>query len=63
MENRNFSQFWVFQNKESAIKGSLQPEIMTEDIDGAFNLTNTYRRDSDVTRRFGDIERMVIFKI
>ena len=32
---------------------------MSEEIDSAFNLTNTYRRDSDITRRFGDIEAVI----
>jgi len=57
MENRNLSQFWIFQNKESAIKGSAQLGLMPKDIDASFNMTTTYRRDSDATRHFGDAER------
>ena len=53
------SQFWVFQNKESAIKGSSQPPLITKEIDGCFNLTNTYRQDSDIIRHFGDAESAV----
>ena len=59
-ENRNLSQFWVFQNKESAIKGEGQTLSITKQWDSAFNLTNTYRRDSDVTRYFGDIETSIV---
>jgi len=29
-------------------------------LDSAFNLTNTYRRDSDIQRRFGDIENQIV---
>ena len=58
-ENRNPNQFWIFQMKESAAKGGDQTLLMTEDLDGAFNLTSTYRRDSDVTRHFGDIENSI----
>ena len=58
-ENRNPDQFWVFQMKESATKGGEQTLLMTEELDSAFNLTTTYRRDSDVTRHYGDIENSI----
>ena len=32
---------------------------MKKELDEAFNLTATYRRDSDVIRRFGDIESLI----
>ena len=52
-------QFWVFQNRESAIKCSAQASIISKEIDSAFNLTMTYRRDSDVTRRVNDIKHLI----
>ena len=33
-----------------------QPLLMVPEIDGMFNVTNTYRRDSDIIRRVNDIE-------
>jgi len=50
-QNRNNSQFWVFHNKESAIKQSRLPALFPQLYDSAFNLTITYRRDSDVVRK------------
>ena len=32
---------------------------MTPEIDGAFNLTTTYRTDSDIKRHYGDIESSI----
>ena len=52
---RNTSQFWVFQMKESASKAT----FITEEIDGAFNFTSSYRQDADITRYFGDIENQI----
>jgi len=59
IDNRNHSQFWVFQNRESAIKCSIQPSIIDPKIDETFNLTLTYRQDSDVTRHVADIEQLI----
>ena len=33
---------------------------MDSKIDACFNLTSTYRRDSDVVRRFGNIEKSIV---
>ena len=44
IDNRNQSQFWVFQNRESAIKCSIQPSVIDPKIDESFNLTLTYRK-------------------
>jgi len=57
MENRNLSQFWIFQNKELAINGSAQLGLMPKDIDARFNMRTTYIIVSDATRHFGDTER------
>ena len=43
-EKRNSSQFWVFQNKESGIKGSEQPSLISKELDEMFNLTISYKR-------------------
>jgi hypothetical protein len=59
LQNRTRDQFWVFQNRESAIKCSAQASIISQEIDSAFNLTMTYRRDSDVTRRVSDIKHLI----
>ncbi|CAG5111975.1 Oidioi.mRNA.OKI2018_I69.chr2.g6240.t1.cds [Oikopleura dioica] len=59
LENRNLSQIWAFENKESAIKGSEQPSTIPREVDSAFNVTMTYRLDSDISRRFGDIESVI----
>ena len=32
---------------------------MPKELDAAFNLTVTYRQDSDVIRRFGDMESLI----
>jgi len=59
LENRNHSQIWAFENKESAIKGASQPATIPREVDSAFNVTMTYRLDSDISRRFGDIETAI----
>ena len=33
-----------------------QSLLMSEEIDSCFNLTTSYRRDSDIVRYYGDIE-------
>lgn len=38
---------------------AFQPQNISRDLDSAFNLTVTYRRDSDVIRRFGDLESTI----
>ena len=58
--NRNQSQFWVFQNKESATKSFRQPSYIEAEIDGCFNLTNTYRLDSDIVRPFETAENAIL---
>ena len=50
IDKRNLTQNWVFLNKESAIKANSQPQYMPQEYDNAFNLTISYRQDSDVTR-------------
>ena len=63
--NRNTdSQYWVFWPREAASKGiekgtnyNLVKEI--HDWDGAFNLTASYRIDSDVVRPFGSTDSVL----
>ena len=45
--------------KESAIKGLNQPFLIPKEIDEIFNLTSSYRLDSDITHRFGDFESII----
>ena len=33
--------------------------LISSELDGAFNLTNTYRRDSDIVRHYGEIENSI----
>ena len=51
--------FWVFQNKESGIKGGEQPQLIPQKLASMFNLTISYIRDSDIIRYFGDIENSI----
>ena len=59
LENRNTDQFWIFQNKESGIKGAEEPALIPQTLDSMFNLTMSYKRDSDIIRYFGDIENSI----
>ena len=59
LQDRNTSQFWIFQNMETAIVWGEQAGLMPRELDAAFNLTVTYRQDSDVIRRFGDMESLI----
>lgn len=55
LENRNENQYWVFWPREAASKGiESGTKAMKGPWDGAFNLTSSYRRDSDVPRPYGD---------
>ena len=55
MYDRNPNQYWVFWPREAASKGiNSGTSAMKGDWDKAFNLTTSYRRDSDVPRPFGD---------
>lgn len=55
MENRNPNQYWIFWPREAASKGSERATAALKDNwDGAFNLTLSYRRDSDIPRPFGN---------
>ena len=55
MSDRNLDQYWVFWPREAASKGiNSGTSAMKGEWDKAFNLTTSYRRDSDVPRPFGD---------
>jgi hypothetical protein len=51
-QKMNFNTFNTFQ-------GASQPVTIPREVDSAFNVTLTYRLDSDVSRRFGDIETAI----
>lgn len=54
-ENRNLDQYWVFFAREAASKNAhAGSEKMYGDWDSQFNLTSSYRHDSDVHRPYGD---------
>ena len=44
---------------EIGIKGAEEPLIIPPVLDGMFNLTVTYRHDSDVTRHCNDLESVL----
>ena len=55
MFERNPDQYWVFWPREAASKGIESGTSAMEGAwDSAFNLTTSYRRDSDIPRPFGD---------
>ena len=56
--DRNFAQYWIWQNKESVIKS--RNVWYDLEVDQAFNLTSTYRLDSDIPRQFGTIRRTLV---
>lgn len=43
--DRNREQFWIFESRESGVKGGEMPTIMPRKIDEMFNLTTTYRQE------------------
>ena len=59
LSSRNYTQFWVWLNRESAIKQGTEPSVVSNEIDSAFNLTISYRSDSDVIRHSADIESVL----
>jgi len=60
IKDRNLSQYWVFANYESASKNvENQALLMPEELDGAFNMTYSYRRDSDIVRGFGSTQNIL----
>ncbi|CBY08412.1 unnamed protein product [Oikopleura dioica] len=60
-DKRDKEQFYIFYQRESGTKGHEHSSLMTEEIDGMFNLTVSYRTDSDAVRRFGMIEESIQF--
>jgi hypothetical protein len=55
MMNRNPDQYWVFWPREAASKGvESGTKAMEGEWDKAFNLTTSYRRDSDIPRVYGN---------
>ena len=58
--NRNVDQYWIVWFREAASKGVTRLEKMNGPIDRAFNLTTSYRRDSDVPRVFGNANKAVL---
>ena len=61
VENRNEDQYWIFWAREAASK-SVERGIRTMqgEYDAAFNLTTSYRRDSDIPRPFGTKDKVLI---
>lgn len=54
LENRNQDQYWIFWAREAASKGvNSGGRIMQGAWDSGFNMTTSYRRDSDIPRPFG----------
>ena len=62
-DKREEEQFYIFYQRESGTKGHEHSSLMTEEIDGMFNLTVSYRTDSDAIRRFGMIEESIQVRI
>ena len=61
VENRNNDQYWIFWAREAASKSVERGiKIMKGEYDGAFNLTTSYRRDSDIPRPFGTKDKALI---
>lgn len=57
MKNRNPEQYWIFWPREAASKTPENAfEVIAGDWDTSFNLTTSYRRDSDIPREFGDYQ-------
>lgn len=57
MDNRNPDQYWIFWPREAASKTPDNAcDVMEGEWDSAFNLTTSYRRDSDIPREFGDYQ-------
>ena len=60
IETRNSSQYWVFVNYESGIKNIEAQQNLksfTQEFDSAFNITYSYKRDSDIIRGYGSIQK------
>ena len=47
------------KDSNNNFQGSEQPSTIPREVDSAFNVTMTYRLDSDISRRFGDIESVI----
>ena len=61
VDNRNKDQYWIFWAREAASKSVERGiRIMNGEYDGAFNLTTSYRRDSDIPRPFGTTDKALI---
>lgn len=65
-KNRNQDQYWIFWAREAASKGvDHGGRVMKGSWDATFNLTASYRRDSDIPRPFGaknDVIRSVRYQ-
>ena len=61
IEGRNLDQYWIFWAREAASKAVERgPQKMEGAYDRAFNLTTSYRRDSDIPRPFGTAEKSLL---
>ena len=59
-ENRNQSQYWVFVNYESGAKNiEIQSWRMPPLWDESFNITYSYKRDSDIVRGYGSVQNIL----
>ena len=58
--DRNTDQYWIVWFREAASKGLNKIEKLNGPIDRAFNLTTSYRRDSDIPRVFGTANKAIL---
>ena len=63
-KERNLNhQYWVWWPREAASKGFKKGTDLSvvKYWDGAFNLTASYRRDSDITRHWGSVDQLLYY--
>jgi len=61
IQSRNLDQYWIFWPREAASKSVERGSVKMEGIyDRSFNLTTSYRRDSDIPRPFGSAEKALL---
>ena len=61
IKERNLDQYWIFWAREAASKSVERGLHQMEGLyDQSFNLTTSYRRDSDIPRPFGTAEKALL---
>ena len=61
LERRNLDQYWIFFPREAASKSVERGMAKMKGLyDQSFNLTTSYRRDSDIPRPFGTAEKALL---